>query len=642
LGLRCCAPFDARTKQNTRSRTQRSARERRKIKKMASTLLDLCLDAASSREGWQVVQSQRDALRALPPDLANQLLQRLLERSTLDDAPQQIERFAECATRVEIKGDALGRKILKPLIAPLASFQCLQELSITHATDLDGDGIAPLTRLAGTLRVLSLRGCSSVGLESDGSSGGGTFQGFLSGLTGLESLDLSSRYRPVPLTSLEAVPSLARLTSLKLAGLPVTDEMARGFERLRELRELDLTGSRLTPGFVEGLLGSLPNLTSLRLAEQEAGVLPLFANLRRLELGMCRLASVVPFGRSGELMRLEELVLSADIDGPAAVALPQVLRASAPHLRKLDLAHSTLATGKPALQLLPELIGATRLSLLDLSGSWGDDSDFDEGGENDPFEPPLPLAALRCTQLEEVALCHWMLPAPALGSFLRGVTSLRRLSVHMGEFDDGHLRALAACPLPLLEELDASFTNLTGEFSSASNPWRQLQGLRALDISVARLTSQRAFELLGDALGGALTSLHIGGNLSIGGVEPAALSALCSRCTALRELSIGDCSRPPHDLEAVLAPLVCLERVSVRWTSHEMLRDAAAFEQLEQLVARLRPCALTAYHPFGGMYEISEPGEMARLVAAVAAVEARAAARAAAAALAEAEAAVQH
>jgi hypothetical protein len=219
----------------------------------STTLLELCLDAASSREGWQVVQSQHDALRALPPELADPLLQRLLERRALDSAPQQIELFAERATRVHIKGDVLGREVVKALVAPLASFLCLEDLAITDAPYLMPGDVAPLARLAGTLRALSLNGCGAEVSEQSGAS-----TGFLSSLTGLESLDLSrdrSQYpalqRPPVAFDLTGVAALTRLTSLKLARLPVTDDAARGFGRLRELRELDLLHARLSLGFVE-------------------------------------------------------------------------------------------------------------------------------------------------------------------------------------------------------------------------------------------------------------------------------------------------------------------------------------------------------------------------------------------------------
>jgi hypothetical protein len=570
------------------------------------------------------VQSQHDALRALPPDLADELLQRLLDRHALDDAPQQIERFAACATHVYINGKFLECRVVKALAAPLASFQCLQDLAINNAPYLMPGDVAPaLARLAGTLRALSLSGCGAEVIEQAGTS-----TGFLSSSTGLEALDLSS-YRipydaPPAGFGLTGVAALTRLTSLKLAGLPVTDDAARGFERLRQLRHLDLSRSQLTPGLLEGVLGSLTRLTSLVLAEHEAGVLPLFANLRRLDLGRCRLASVVPFGRSCDVMRLEELKAShAHFDGPAAVALPQVLRASAPHLRKLTLHGCTLPLGESVLQLLPELAGATQLSFLDLSVPSRDDSDDDEGGEDDAIEPPLPLAALGCTQLKELALIGSLMRAPVLGSFLRGVTSLRRVRVHNGEFNDGHVRALAACPLPLLEELAVS---LEGDTSSDSNPWRQLQGLRSVCITA----TQRAFDLLGDALGGALTSLLIDGD-----IKPAALKALCSRCTALQKLSIYNWRWSARDLEDALAPLPSLERVDVVGCSEEIRRDAAG---LARLVARLPPCAITVLAR-GGLYKISEPHEMACFVeaAAAATAEAEAAAAATAAAAAEGE-----
>jgi hypothetical protein len=588
---------------------------------MASTLLDLCLDAAASREGWQVVQSQHDALRALPPELADELLQRLLDRHALDKAPQQIERFAECATRVSINGKFLECRVVKALAAPLASFQCLQELYITNTPQKDtrwpcrhedlmpGD-VAPLARLAGTLRALSLSGCGMELIEQAGTS-----TAFLSSLTGLESLGLSARGLPHYVKfDLAGVSALTRLTSLKLAGVPLTDGAARGFERLRYLRELDLSHSWLTPSFVESALGSLTCLTSLRLFlhgrswECSRGVLPLFANLRRLHLTerstkqMAQLASVAPVGRSGDVMRLEELVLRGlDIDGPAAVALPQVLRASAPHLRKLDLGDCTLPMDGSVLELLPELVGASQLTCLSIR---------DQGAIL--TDAPLPLAALGCTQLAELSLVGPLGLASELGSFLSGVTSLRRLNVTTDcldsdlEFDDGHLRALAACPLPLLKELDVSETSLKGEFSSDSNPWRQLQGLRRLDISGTWVTSQHALELLGDALGGALTSLRTATN-----VEPAALAALCSRCTALRKLTIGVWDRPACELEAALVRLPRLERVSVLWGTQKMLDDKAA---LAQLVARLQPCAFNVSGASGGPYDISEPAEMARML----------------------------
>jgi hypothetical protein len=328
---------------------------------------------------------------------------------------------------------------------------------------------------------------------------------------------------------------------------------------------------------------------------------------------MSLLTDVVPFGRSGDVMRLEELSLQfARIVGPAAVALPQVLRASAPHLRTLALFECTLSTGESVLQLLPELVGATQLTCLAIL----------DCRTARPADPLLPLAALGCTQLEELVLCGRSARASALGSLLRGMTSLRRLHVDeaRSEFDDAGLRALAACALPLLEELSVSFTDLAGEFSSASNPWRQLQGLRRLDIRNTRLQSQHAFELLGDALGGALTKLTIGGGIE---QDALALGALCSRCTALRDLAIEYCRWHVAELEDALARLCCLERVRVDW----LAPDAAA---LARLVARLRPCAIIVCGSSSGPYEISKPRELARYVEAVTAAEAAAEAEAAA------------
>lgn len=85
------------------------------------SLVRLSLEAAAAHDFWTV---QRRTVERLPPDLANPLLAALLRRGAFDGAPHLLDRFAACATRVEV--DARGCELtVSPaqLIAWLSSFR---------------------------------------------------------------------------------------------------------------------------------------------------------------------------------------------------------------------------------------------------------------------------------------------------------------------------------------------------------------------------------------------------------------------------------------------------------------------------------------------------------------------------------------
>ncbi|GBF91899.1 hypothetical protein Rsub_05004 [Raphidocelis subcapitata] len=572
-------------------------------------LVELCLRAAAASDAHI---SQRRSVAALPPDLANELLRRLLARRAFDGAAHRLERFAGCVTRAELAGDRLGPAPAQAL-AWLASFRHLSELAISDAPRLRDAHLAPLAALAPTLRSLSLRGCAGVLASRRGAAAAAEA---LSGLTALRRLDLShcggaAAAGQPRLAPLQLLPALRGLTSLSLAGLQLDDAACAGLgdAACAGLRELDLSESNLSAAFLEGALGALTGLTSLRLAWCSAGALPLFGSLKRLDVSHTALHEVAHSGcpLSGEV-RLEQLSCAGcRVGGIAEVALPAVLRASAPTLAELDAAHCCRAdapAGGP-LWLLPALSGATRLRRLDLSWAGPQLGDAEQGALP-------PLAVLAATQLSELVLRGCPVRGGALGALLAGGGGgLSRLDV--GGVDCGHgLDAGDAAPsaaddetvaaiaphLPALRELDASRSRVEGLFGSGGGgdsggvgdggavPWAALRGLRSLQLHGSAFASRAAAAALGDALGGRLTSLSVG-RAGGEGLGAAALAALCKRLAACRELRVEGGGLLPQELEAHLPRLPRLERVALT-RQNPLICDAP---RLAPLARRLRRAA---------------------------------------------------
>jgi hypothetical protein len=223
--------------------------------------------------------------------------------------------------------------------------RCLEELSITSAYRLKDAHLAPLAARAPTLCALSLRGCSGVGAKGSRPSDA---VAALCALTRLRRLDLShtgfsgggSQQAPQSgrLQLRELAAALPGLTSLGLAGLQLDAAACAGLERLYGLRDLDLSDSDLTPGFIEGALGGLTQLTALRLAWCGGRALPLFGSLRLLDISQSLLEGVA-HSTHGEAMRLERLWCGGcDARELAALALPAVIRCARVQLKGWVLA----------------------------------------------------------------------------------------------------------------------------------------------------------------------------------------------------------------------------------------------------------------------------------------------------------------
>ncbi|KAI8473302.1 MAG: hypothetical protein J3K34DRAFT_519137 [Monoraphidium minutum] len=575
-------------------------------------LVELCLHAAASAPLWTV---QRRSVDALPPDLANQLLAALVARRAFDSAPQLLDRFAGCATAVDI--DARRREPgVSPaqLIAWLASFRHLESLRLENSRWLRDAHLAPLAALAPSLRALSLRGCSALGATK-----GAPAVATLARLTRLESLDLSQTgLRPQQLRLGALAPSLARLTSLSLGGLQLDDASVAGVEALATtLRSLDLSDAVISLSFVEGALGALTALTRLQLGWCLSGALPVFGSVKDLGLARCALRGVAHAAGGGEVALTRLSLAGASVEGVAAVALPEILRASAATLEELDAsdcgAPAPRGGGRSPLWLLPALAGAGRLRRLDLSCLDGPESVGAAAAVAAALVAAPPLAALGLTRLTELSLRGFScVHGAALGQLLFGLSSLRRLDiggVRRGEWpysearggvNDAGLRALAGCGLVGLEELDASNSALEGRFggsqgsgggggaddaqvaAAAAEVWRGLPALRALWLAGSAFRLRAPAAGLAAALGGSLE------RLSVEGLSPIALAALCAGCGALRELRVSQSSLAAADLERHLPRLARLERLELK-DHNPLVLDAP---RLEPLARRLRGAAV--------------------------------------------------
>jgi hypothetical protein len=274
--------------------------------------------------------------------------------------------------------------------------------------------------------------------------------------------------------------------------------------------------------------------------------------------------------------------------------------------------------------LLPALSGASRLRRLDLS-------DAARLPEDQQLALPA-LAVLGATQLTELVLEGCPAGAFGVGALLAGLTSLRRLDVSSpgglgggsssgsgSGFDDAALAALAACRLPLLQELDATGTAVEGLFAGWSggsdgggdggsagsggggdggggnasgeepppSPWGTLRGLRSLKLAGSGLVSKPTVLALAAALGGDVTSLSLGRAEGGRGLAPPALAALCARMPALRRLQLVGGDLAPRDLEAHLPRLPRLERAALE-ALNPLICDAPRLAALARRLPRAR------------------------------------------------------
>ena len=610
----------------------------------APTLAALCLQAlADAPLGADVWALQRRTLEALPPDLANELLRRLLGRGAFAGAGRVhlLERFAACATEVALPGAQIAAAPHQA-VAHVSSFRHLIALRLDGAKCVKKAAqLEPLRRLAPTLRSLSLRGARA------GHRDAARVAETLRALSNLRELDLSNsgfgaaaRAGHFSIAD-HLLPGLSGLTSLRLGGLGLSDAAAAGVERMAALRDLDLSWSEITADFLEGAIGRLTMLTALDLSHSAAGALPLFGCLEALDVSGARMEGVAHSVHSGE-MRLRRLACrAASFGGIAALALREVLRASAPTLEALEAGECVDADAGGGgggmggggggrgqrggqLWLLPLLSGCTQLARLDLATTHPGLGAAAPARDASPLPPsPPPLAALGLTRVQDLDLGGCRLPAMQQAALLEGLTSLTRLELNQalpgggGGLDDAALAALAARPMPLLRHLGLANTRVRGLFDGGSgggggvegrapaasaagelqaavgDPWASFPALRSLNLDGAPFCRRVALERLASAVGGRLQSLAIGGappgpegRAVGGGLTPAMLALLCDGLPGLRELDIfgGECA--PATYERHLPRLPRLRRARLR--RQPWLQFPGA-EALAPLAARLAP-----------------------------------------------------
>lgn len=491
------------------------------------SLLSLAADAAAA--GLAALPAH--ALAALPADLSQLLLERLVSTAMLDDAA--IARLASLGLHFfslplggypELVRPAWLRCLASPSLEAadlsktgvtdeaLASLGCpprLARLRLDYCVEITDAGLALLQGLT-ALQELSLAGCEQVtplGLRC------------LAGLARLRRLNLQACHAVTGLSALhalrqlealdlgwcgsvhdadaEAISHFSRLQELSLAHTRIGDAGLAHLNSLCQLRVLNLAGLCASDDSLATLLCQLPRLHTLVLDRcKQAGDKALQAVSKHApqlrELGLVSTAvSDKGLQQLGGLQQLQALNLETCLVGDRGLEVLSRLTA----LRRLDLSETRAGNGAMSfvgkLQQLESLNLAcsgvndsglrrlnrlTRLRCLNL-----DSRLFTDAG----MAHVAKLASLECLDLFTARI------SDAGCAAISALTNLRRLEVCGGDVTDAGVASLAA--LSKLQHLSLAQNHRIG--NAAIQHLIKLNDLTALSLSKCHVTSNSVVAL---------------------------------------------------------------------------------------------------------------------------------------------------
>jgi BspA type Leucine rich repeat region (6 copies) len=251
------------------------------------------------------------------------------------------------------------------------------------------------------------------------------------------SLDLSAYEQPSHSFALALIPTIPALEELHIRGAVFEPSAAHIFGQCKQLKKLDLGGSRQTSPFVSALM---PNLTSIRELEIWVGVLSTDAaeafgqckELEKLDLGRYESMQSSSFVSAlmSSIPNIRELTIRVeDLSTDAAEAFRQCERLEKLYLYGFEQTSSFVSA------LMPNLTNIRELTIY-----------------VDELSPDTAEAFGQCKRLEKLHLGGSRQTSSFVSALMSNLTSIRELKIGVDKLSPGDAVAFSECER--LEKLD--------------------------------------------------------------------------------------------------------------------------------------------------------------------------------------------